>query len=113
VPIEGKRPIAAGVDDVRRRAALAVAAARSSFAAFEETQGLGARAESVGYTNDTEEFRHCAQPNDGKAVADAKFVFDRIKIAEPALRLTDTIPPLSSEGVHTHRRDDAKQGGLR
>ena len=54
-----------------------------------------------------------AYPNvhNGKGTIDVKFFrFDGV--ADPALLLTYTMPPGSSEGVHTHRPGDAKEGSF-
>lgn len=48
--------------------------------------------------------------HEGKGVVDVKFFFGEDDSPMPALLLTYALPPGASEGVHTHRPGDAKEG---
>jgi mannose-6-phosphate isomerase-like protein (cupin superfamily) len=61
---------------------------------------------------DHENLIHYPHVHEGKGTIDIKAFFRADGYAKPALLLIYSMPPGSSEGVHTHRPGDEKQGSF-
>src|SRR5262245_17439518 len=59
-----------------------------------------------------EDLIHYPHVHEGKGTIDIRFFFRADGYARPALLLIYSIPPGSSEGVHTHRLGDEKLGSF-
>ena len=61
---------------------------------------------------DDEALVHVPNVHSGKGAIDIKFFFRQQRHSAPALLLIYSIPPGASEGVHTHRSGDTKEGSF-
>jgi quercetin dioxygenase-like cupin family protein len=120
VPKGSKSASRAG-SGVTRRSVLAGAGvgAITALAAFKRAHGLEAATSSAadrssGYRleRDHENLIHYKNVHEGKGTIDIKAFFRAEGHARPALLLIYAIPPGASEGVHTHRPGDKKEGSF-
>jgi mannose-6-phosphate isomerase-like protein (cupin superfamily) len=123
---KSSKPKSARVGNLTRRSLLAGTALGSlaAMTAFKRAHGLeasGARPSTSKPANrpnghrmerEHENLIHYANVHEGKGTIDIKAFFRADGYAKPALLLIYSMPPGSSEGVHTHRPGDEKLGSF-